>query len=162
MFFSKLFAPTLRESPADAEVISHKLMVRAGMIRKVAAGIYNLLPLGNLVMQNVERIVREELTRAGAQEVVMPVVIQLLFTRAHAELFDITSEEPLYDMVVEQSGKYYIFSFKSFEEATREGFEPRKEQLVDNLRKVRENEALLNWLEDLRAGADIMIKRDLQ
>ena len=75
MFFSKLFAPTLRESPADAEVISHKLMVRAGMIRKVAAGIYNLLPLGNLVMQNVERIVREELTRAGAQEVVMPVVI---------------------------------------------------------------------------------------
>ncbi len=75
MFFSKLFAPTLRESPADAEVISHQLMIRAGMIRKVAAGIYNLLPLGTLVMQNVERIVREELTRAGAQEVVMPVVI---------------------------------------------------------------------------------------
>lgn len=72
---SKMFIPTLKESPSDAEVISHKLMMRAGMIRKVAAGIYNLLPLGVRVIRNVERIVREEMDRAGAQEVSMPLVI---------------------------------------------------------------------------------------
>ena len=75
MRFSKLFAPTLRESPADAEVISHKLMLRAGMIRRVAAGIYTLLPLGVNVLRSVENIVREEMTLAGAQEVNMPVVV---------------------------------------------------------------------------------------
>jgi prolyl-tRNA synthetase len=75
MRYSRAFLPTLKESPSDAEVISHKLMVRAGMIRKVAAGIYNLLPLGTLVMRKVEAIVREEMKRAGAEEVVMPFVI---------------------------------------------------------------------------------------
>jgi prolyl-tRNA synthetase len=65
----------LREEPADAEVISHKLMLRAGMIRKVAAGIYTLLPLGVRVIHKVERIIREEMNRAGAQEVVMPCVL---------------------------------------------------------------------------------------
>jgi prolyl-tRNA synthetase len=73
--FSQLFIPTLKETPAEAEVASHQLMVRSGMIRKVAAGIYSLLPLGLRVMRNVERIVREELDRAGAQEVELPVVI---------------------------------------------------------------------------------------
>ncbi len=75
MRFSKLFAPTLRESPADAEVVSHKLMLRAGMIRKVAAGIYTLLPLGVNVLRSVENIVREEMILAGAQELSMPMVI---------------------------------------------------------------------------------------
>ncbi len=75
MRFSQLFIPTLKETPAEAEVASHQLMVRSGMIRKVAAGIYSLLPLGLRVMRNVERIVREELDRAGAQEVELPVVI---------------------------------------------------------------------------------------
>ncbi len=75
MRFSKLFAPTLRESPADAEVVSHKLMLRAGMIRKVAAGIYTLLPLGVNVLKSVENIVREEMMLAGAQEVTMPMVV---------------------------------------------------------------------------------------
>lgn len=75
MRFSKLFAPTLRESPADAEVVSHKLMLRAGMIRKVAAGIYTLLPLGVNVLRSIENIVREEMILAGAQEVNMPMVV---------------------------------------------------------------------------------------
>ncbi|MBI5492100.1 MAG: proline--tRNA ligase [Deltaproteobacteria bacterium] len=75
MRFSKMLLPTLKESPADADVISQKLMIRAGMIRKVAAGIYNLLPMGLRVIRNVEDIVRSEMDNAGAQEVQMPVVI---------------------------------------------------------------------------------------
>jgi prolyl-tRNA synthetase len=66
--------PTLKEDPADAEVVSHKLMVRAGMIRQVARGIYNLLPLGLRVVRKIERIVREEMDRIGAQEVLMPAI----------------------------------------------------------------------------------------
>jgi len=66
--------PTLKENPADAEVVSHKLMVRAGMLRQVARGIYDLLPLGLRVVRKVERIVREEMDRTGAQEILMPAV----------------------------------------------------------------------------------------
>ncbi|MEE2732796.1 MAG: proline--tRNA ligase [Pseudomonadota bacterium] len=65
---------TLRETPADAEVISHQLMLRAGMIRKLASGLYTWLPLGLRVLQKVERIVREEMNKSGAMEVLMPVV----------------------------------------------------------------------------------------
>ena len=75
MRYSKLFLPTLKEDPADAEVISHKLMVRAGMIRKVAAGIYNYLPLGLRSIRKFEHIVREEMNRAGAIELLMPFVL---------------------------------------------------------------------------------------
>ena len=74
MKFSNLFIPTLREDPAEAEVISHKLMVRAGMIRKLASGIYSYLPMGLKVLRKVEQIVREEMNRAGAQEIMMPAV----------------------------------------------------------------------------------------
>ncbi|MBI5428079.1 MAG: proline--tRNA ligase [Nitrospinae bacterium] len=69
-----MFIPTLKESPADSEVISHKLMVRAGMIRQLAAGIYSTLPLGLRVLRKVEQIVREEMNRIGGQEVFMPSV----------------------------------------------------------------------------------------
>jgi prolyl-tRNA synthetase len=72
---STYFAPTLREDPADAEVASHKLLVRAGMMRQVARGIYDLLPLGMRSVRRVEQIVREEMDRAGAQEILMPTVI---------------------------------------------------------------------------------------
>jgi len=72
---SRLLAPTLREDPADAEVVSHKLLVRAGMIRQVARGIYDFLPLGLRAVRRVEDIVREEMDRAGAQEILMPAVI---------------------------------------------------------------------------------------
>ncbi len=71
---SKLFVQTLREYPSDAEVISHKLLVRAGYIRKLANGIYNYLPLMQRVLKKVEDIVREEMDNAGAQELLMPFV----------------------------------------------------------------------------------------
>ncbi|MFZ9886539.1 MAG: proline--tRNA ligase [Myxococcota bacterium] len=72
--YSQLLIPTVKETPADAQVTSHRLMVRAGMIRKVAAGIYTYLPLGVRVLRKVEAIIREEMNRAGAQEIFMPTV----------------------------------------------------------------------------------------
>ena len=74
MRFTKLFLKTLKEEPKDAEVISHKLMVRAGMIKKLASGVYSYLPMGYRVLRKIENIVREELSKAGAQEVLMPVI----------------------------------------------------------------------------------------
>ncbi len=74
MRYSKLFIPTLKESPAEAEVISHQLMVRAGMIRQLAAGIYSILPLGLRVLRKVENIIREEMNRIGGQEVFLPSI----------------------------------------------------------------------------------------
>lgn len=71
---SQFFISTLKEAPADAEVVSHKLMMRAGMIKKLGAGIYTLMPMGLRVVQKVEAIVREEMNRAGAVELSMPVV----------------------------------------------------------------------------------------
>lgn len=72
---SQFFMPTLREVPAEAEVISHKLLLRGGFIRKLASGIYNYLPLGLRVIQKIEKIVREEMNSVGAQEVLLPVVL---------------------------------------------------------------------------------------
>ena len=74
MRVSRLHIPTLKEDPAEAEVASHRLMVRAGMLRQVARGIYDILPVGLRAVHKVERIVREELDRAGCQEVLMPMV----------------------------------------------------------------------------------------
>ena len=74
MLFSKLLLPTLKDAPQEAEVISHKLMLRAGMVRKVASGIYTWLPLGLKVLRKIENIVREEMDNSGAQEVLMPMV----------------------------------------------------------------------------------------
>lgn len=71
---SRLFLPTLREDPADAEIVSHKLLVRAGFIRKLSTGIYSYLPLGLKVLNKLENIIRQEMDRAGAQEILMPVV----------------------------------------------------------------------------------------
>ena len=71
---SKLFAPTLREVPAEAEVVSHQLMLRAGMLRKAAGGIYNYLPLTWRVLKKIEAIVREEMDEAGGQELLMPII----------------------------------------------------------------------------------------
>jgi prolyl-tRNA synthetase len=74
MRYSEFFLPTLKEVPADAEVISHQYMLRAGMIRKVASGIYSFLPLGLRALRKVETIIREEMDRAGAQEVFLPSI----------------------------------------------------------------------------------------
>lgn len=72
---SEMFLPTLREVPKEAEIISHQLMLRAGIMRKVAAGVYCFLPLGNRVFRKVEQIVREEMDRAGACELKMPALL---------------------------------------------------------------------------------------
>lgn len=71
---SRLLMPTLREVPADAEAVSHQLLVRGGFIRQNAAGIYSYLPLGHKVLHNIQTIIREEMNRAGAQELLMPAI----------------------------------------------------------------------------------------
>jgi prolyl-tRNA synthetase len=74
MRLSRYFMPTLREAPADAQIVSHQLMLRAGMIRQEAAGIYAWLPLGLKVLKKIEQVVREEMDRAGAIEVLLPTL----------------------------------------------------------------------------------------
>ena len=74
MRWSRCYIPTLKEAPSDAEVVSHKLLVRAGMIRKLTSGIYTFMPMGLRALNKVAAIVREEMNRAGAQEVLMPMV----------------------------------------------------------------------------------------
>ncbi len=74
MLFSRMFLPTMKEEPKEAEVVSHKLMLRSGFIRRLSSGIYTWLPLGLRSLRKVERIIREEMDRAGAQEILMPAV----------------------------------------------------------------------------------------
>ena len=74
MRYSKMFAPTLREVPAEAEIASHQLMLRAGLMRKVASGIYTYLPMGWRTMEKIDTIIREEMNRSGAQELLFPIV----------------------------------------------------------------------------------------
>ncbi|MGB9612711.1 MAG: proline--tRNA ligase, partial [Candidatus Margulisiibacteriota bacterium] len=89
MRMSQVVAPTLREDPSEAEVVSHKLLLRAGFIRKLAAGVYTYLPLGFRTLKKVVDIVREEMNRAGAQEVLMPTLLP-------AELWQETGRWNLY------------------------------------------------------------------
>ena len=72
MRLSRFFLPVLRETPKEAEIISHQLMLRAGMVRQASAGIYSWLPLGFRVLKRIEQIVREEQDRSGAIEMLMP------------------------------------------------------------------------------------------
>ena len=74
MLASKLYSPTLREIPSDAEIASHQYMLKAGMIRKNGNGLYSFLPLGRRVELKIEAIVREEMDKTGAQEIMMPIV----------------------------------------------------------------------------------------
>ncbi|MGO1468567.1 MAG: proline--tRNA ligase, partial [Tissierella sp.] len=74
MKMSKMYMPTLKEDPSEAEIVSHKLLLRAGMIRRLVSGIYSYLPLGYRVIRKVEQIVREEMDRAGSQELLMSAV----------------------------------------------------------------------------------------
>jgi prolyl-tRNA synthetase len=74
MRLSKFFLPTLREDPSEAQIVSHRLMLRAGMIRQASAGIYSWLPLGFRVLKKIEQIVREEQDKTGAQELLMPTI----------------------------------------------------------------------------------------
>ena len=77
MRLSRYFLPLLKETPSEAQIVSHRLMLRAGMIRQEAAGIYAWLPLGFRVLQKIEQIVREEMNRAGAIEMLMPTLAAL-------------------------------------------------------------------------------------
>ena len=86
---SKLFIPTLREIPSDAETLSHQLLVRAGYIRQVAAGIYMYLPLAQRVLEKIKKLMREELAKIDAVEMTMPVLLPL-------ELWQSTGRDGLY------------------------------------------------------------------
>ena len=97
MKMSKALVPTLRDNPSEADIVSHQLLVRAGFIRKSAAGLYHYLPLGKRVLQKIENIVREEMDAAGCQELLMPIVqpaeLWLETGRWHAygaEMFKVT------------------------------------------------------------------------
>lgn len=74
MRFSQLYAPTLKEAPSDADLVSIKLLIRGGFVRKNAAGVYTYLPLGLRVLKKVEQIVREEMAAIGCQEILMPII----------------------------------------------------------------------------------------
>jgi prolyl-tRNA synthetase len=74
MRWSEFFIPTLREVPADAEVVSHRLLLRAGLVRQLAAGIYSYLPLAQRVILKIEQILREEMNRIGGQEFYLPAL----------------------------------------------------------------------------------------
>src|SRR3954468_24909645 len=74
MRWTQTLIPTLKETPAEAEIISHKLLLRAGLIRKLTGGLYTFLPLGLRTLHKIEQIIREEMDRAGALEVLMPVM----------------------------------------------------------------------------------------
>src|ERR1700753_4209188 len=74
MRLSRSFIPTMKETPAEAQIASHRLMLRAGLVRQTSAGIYAWLPFGLLALRNIERIVRQEQDRAGAQEILMPTI----------------------------------------------------------------------------------------
>src|SRR5689334_3557830 len=89
MLFTRALIPTVKEAPADAANASHKLLVRGGYIRKVGAGMYDYLPLGLRVLRKIEAIVREEMDRAGAQEILMPALLP-------AEYFKETDRWTLY------------------------------------------------------------------
>ncbi len=94
MRLSRYFMPTLREAPSDAQIVSHQLMLRAGMIRQEAAGIYAWLPLGLRVLKKIEQVVREEMDRAGAVEILMPT-IQLADLWKQSGRFDDYGDEML-------------------------------------------------------------------
>src|ERR1700679_3611018 len=74
MRLTQAFIPTIKETPAEAQIASHRLMLRAGLVRQTSAGIYAWLPLGFRVLKNIEQIVRQEQNRAGAQEILMPTI----------------------------------------------------------------------------------------
>ncbi|MDX1386412.1 MAG: proline--tRNA ligase, partial [bacterium] len=135
---SQLLIPTLREAPADAELISHQLMVRAGYIRKLSSGIYSYLPLGLRVLQKIEDIIREEMLAEGAQELLLPVVMPaelwketqrwdyfgkelLRFTDRHEREFCIgpTHEEAITDLIRKNVSSYKELPLNLFQIQTK-------------------------------------------
>jgi prolyl-tRNA synthetase len=121
MYFSNLFAPTLREVPAEAEIVSHQLLLRAGFIRKSSSGVYTYLPLAWRVLQKISDIVREEMNKAGGQEILMPII-------QPAEIWL-------------ESGRWHVYGDELFRLKDRHGrdfcLSPTHEELVTDL--VRSN-----------------------
>jgi prolyl-tRNA synthetase len=126
MRVSQFFLSTRREAPADAEIVSHKLMLRAGIIRRLAGGIYTWMPLGLRIVRKVEAIVREEMNRAGAVELAMPVV-------QPAELW-------------QESGRWekYGAELLRFQDRHQRDFliQPTSEEVVTDLRALAEDRSL--------------------
>jgi prolyl-tRNA synthetase len=110
---SQLFLPTLREAPADAEVVSHKLLVRGGFIRQVAAGIWTFLPLGWRVQRKIEQIVREEMDAIGCQEMLMPILTP-------SELWRQTGRDYIEELfrLTDRKGAEYVLPLTHEETAT--------------------------------------------
>jgi prolyl-tRNA synthetase len=110
---SKLFLPTLRDDPADAEAASHRLLVRGGYIRQVSAGIWTLMPLGWRVHRKIEQIIREEMDAIGGQEMLMPVLTP-------AELWEATGRITIPEIfhVHDRSGRHFILPFTHEETVT--------------------------------------------
>jgi prolyl-tRNA synthetase len=110
---SQLFLPTLRDDPADAEAVSHKLLVRGGFIRQVSAGVWTLMPLGWRVHRKIEQIIREEMDAIGGQEMLMPVLTP-------AELWEKTGRIGIPEIfhVEDRSGRRFILPFTHEETAT--------------------------------------------
>lgn len=117
MLASKLYCPTLRDDPAEAEVASHKYMLKAGMIRKNASGFYSFLPLARRSVLKIEKIIREEMDKTGAQEIMMPIV-------QPAEIW-------------QESGRWDVYGKEMFKLADRHGNEyclaPTHEELITTL-----------------------------
>src|SRR5262252_9042268 len=99
---SQLFLPTLRDAPADAEAVSHKLLVRGGFIRQVSAGLWTFMPLGWRVQRRIEQIIREELAAIGCQEMLMPVLTP-------AELWEATGRIGIPEIfrIDDRGGRHY-------------------------------------------------------
>jgi prolyl-tRNA synthetase len=106
MRLSRYFMPTLRDAPADAQIVSHRLMLRAGLIRQEAAGIYAWLPLGLKVLKKIEQVVREEMNRAGAVEILMPT-IQLAELWKESGRYDDYGDEML--RILDRSQRELVF-----------------------------------------------------
>ena len=100
---SQLFLPTLRDAPADAEAVSHKLLVRGGFIRQLSAGVWTFLPLGWRVHQKIVQIVREEMNAIGGQEMLMPVLTP-------AELWEQTGRSDIPEIfhLEDRSGRRFV------------------------------------------------------
>ena len=106
MRYKNFFIPTLKDAPNDAEIISHTLMIRAGMIKQSSTGIYSWLPLGLRVLKKIEQIVREEQDKAGANELLMPTIQSEIYGLNQVDIM--ITEKKCSELLIEEAGKCYM------------------------------------------------------